>query len=103
MRRHLLSRERERERPLTEQDREVVNYTRSRVKIKSNLTNLMKISRIEGYNGKYGSNPQENTFCPLFYFIFSHRILFLSLSLSNPNFDSICRKLLEVRLLQQFS
>ena len=22
------------------------------------LTNLMKISRIEGYNGKYGSNPQ---------------------------------------------
>ena len=22
------------------------------------LTNFMKISRIEGYNGKYGSNPQ---------------------------------------------
>ena len=26
-------------------------------KIKSKLTILMKISRIEGYNGKYGSNP----------------------------------------------
>ena len=36
----------------------VVNCTRSRVKTKSKLTNLMKISRIEGYNGKYGSNPQ---------------------------------------------
>ena len=35
----------------------VVENTRSRVKIKSKLTNLMKISRIEGYNGKYGSNP----------------------------------------------
>ena len=33
-------------------DREVVNFTRSRVKTKSKLTNLMKISRIEGYNGK---------------------------------------------------
>ena len=29
-----------------------------RVKIKSKLTNLMNISRIEGYNGKYGLNPQ---------------------------------------------
>ena len=37
---------------------EVVNCTRSRVKIKSKLNNLMKISRIEGYNGKYRSNPQ---------------------------------------------
>ena len=36
----------------------VINCTRSRVKIKSKLTNLMKISRIEVYNGKYGSNPQ---------------------------------------------
>ena len=39
-------------------DREVVNCTRSGVKIKSKLTNLMKISRIEGYNCKYGSYPQ---------------------------------------------
>ena len=37
---------------LTRQDREVVNCTRSRVKNNSKLTNLMKISRIEGYNGK---------------------------------------------------
>ena len=44
--------------PLTNRDRKVVNCTRSRVKIKSTLTNLMKISRIEGCNGKYGSNPQ---------------------------------------------
>ena len=36
----------------------VVNCTPIRVKIKSKLTNLMKIFRIEGYNGKYGSNPQ---------------------------------------------
>ena len=35
-----------------------VNCIQSRVKIKSKLTNLLKISRIEGYNGKYGSNPQ---------------------------------------------
>ena len=44
--------------PLMNQDRVVVNCTRSRVKTKSELTNLVKISRIEGYNGKYGSNPQ---------------------------------------------
>ena len=43
---------------LTERDHEIVKNTRSRVKIKSKLTNLIKISRIEGYNGKYGSNPQ---------------------------------------------
>ena len=43
---------------LTEQDREVINFTRSCVKNNSKLTNLMKISRIEGYNGKYGSNSQ---------------------------------------------
>ena len=35
----------------------IINCTRSRVKTKSKLTNLMKISRIEGYNGKYGLNP----------------------------------------------
>ena len=43
---------------MTERDREVVEKTRSRVKIKSKLINLMKITRIEGYNGKCGSNPQ---------------------------------------------
>ena len=32
--------------------------TRSIVKIKSKLTNFKINSRIEGYNGKYGSNPQ---------------------------------------------
>ena len=36
----------------------VVNCTPIHIKIKSKLTNLMKITRIEGYNGKYGSNPQ---------------------------------------------
>ena len=36
----------------------VVNCTPIRVKIKSKLTNLMKITRIEGYNGEYGSDPQ---------------------------------------------
>ena len=39
-------------RKVTNQDRVVVNCTRSRVKTKPKLTNLMKISRIEGYNGK---------------------------------------------------
>ena len=34
------------------EDREVVDITRSHVKTKSKLTNLMKISQIEGYNGK---------------------------------------------------
>ena len=29
------------------------------VKIKFKLTHLMKITLIEGYNGKYGLNPQE--------------------------------------------
>ena len=43
---------------LTERDRKVVNCTRSRIKNKSKLTNLVKISRIEGYNGKYRSNSQ---------------------------------------------
>ena len=36
----------------------VVNCTPIRVKMKSKLINLMKVSRIEEYNGKYGSNPQ---------------------------------------------
>ena len=36
----------------------VVEYTWSRVKTKSKLTNLMNNSRIERYNGKLGSNPQ---------------------------------------------
>ena len=31
---------------------EVVDFTRSRVKNNSKLTNLMKMIRIEGYNGK---------------------------------------------------
>ena len=36
----------------------VINYTRSSVKTKSKLTNFKNNSRIEGYNGKQGSNPQ---------------------------------------------
>ena len=46
-------------RGLMDRDSKVVNCIWSCVKIKSKLSNLMKISRIEGYNGKYGSNPQE--------------------------------------------
>ena len=45
---------------LMERDCKVVEITQSRVKIKSELTNLMKVTQIEGYNGKYGSNPQGN-------------------------------------------
>ena len=41
-----------------ERDHEIVKNTLSHVKIKSKLTNFMKLIRIEGYNGKYGSNPQ---------------------------------------------
>ena len=37
---------------VTRRDREVVDFTRSRVKNNSELTNLMKMYRIEGYNGK---------------------------------------------------
>ena len=44
-------------RSLTNRIDVIVNCTPTCVKIKSKLTNLMKISRIEGYNGKYGSNP----------------------------------------------
>ena len=36
----------------------VIENTRSRVKIKSKLTNFKIKSGIEGYNGKEGSNPQ---------------------------------------------
>ena len=43
---------------MTKRDREVVENTRSRVKIESKLNHLMKLIRIERYNGKYGSNPQ---------------------------------------------
>ena len=43
---------------LTDRIDVVVNYTPICVKNNYKLTNLMKISRIEGYNGKYGSNPQ---------------------------------------------
>ena len=39
-------------RELTSRDREVIDFTRSRVKTKSKHTNLMKLTRIEGYNGK---------------------------------------------------
>ena len=36
----------------TRRNREVVDFTRSRVKNNSKLTNLVKIIRIEGYNSK---------------------------------------------------
>ena len=43
---------------LTNRDREVIENTLSRVKIKYKLTNFKIKSQIEGYNGKQGSNPQ---------------------------------------------
>ena len=43
---------------LTKRDHEVVENTWSRVKIESKLTNFMKLIQIQGYNGKYESNPQ---------------------------------------------
>ena len=43
---------------MTRRDREVVNFKRYRVKNNTELTNLMKMYRIQGYNGKYRSNPQ---------------------------------------------
>ena len=43
---------------LTRLNREVVNYTPYRIKNNSKLTNFKKFTRIEGYNYKYGSNPQ---------------------------------------------
>ena len=45
--------------PLTKKMCMVVEYTRCRVKTKSKLINLKINSRIKGYNGKYGSNPQR--------------------------------------------
>ena len=47
-----------REKRLMRRDREIVDFTRSRVKNNTELTNFRKFTRIEGYNGKYGSNPQ---------------------------------------------
>ena len=41
-------------------DHEVIDFTRSRVKNNSKLTNVMKMYRIEGYNGNLGSNLQGN-------------------------------------------
>ena len=43
---------------MTNHDREVVENTWSRVKIKSKLTNFKNNSRIKGYNGKSRSNPE---------------------------------------------
>ena len=37
---------------VTRRDHEVIDFTRYRVKSSSKLTNLIKIDRIEGYNGK---------------------------------------------------
>ena len=42
---------------MTDRINVVVNCTPIRVKINSKLTNFKKITRIEWYNGKYGSNP----------------------------------------------
>ena len=43
---------------LTDRIDVVLNCTPIRVNIKSKPTNLMTITPIEGYNDKYGSNPQ---------------------------------------------
>ena len=43
---------------MTRRNREVVDCKRYRVKNNSKLTHFRKFTRIEGYNGKYGSNPQ---------------------------------------------
>ena len=42
---------------LTRRNIEVIHFKRYRVKNYSKLTNFRKFTRIEGYNGKYGSNP----------------------------------------------
>ena len=44
---------------VTNRDHMVVENTLSRVKLKSKLTNFKINLRIEGYNGKYYSNPQR--------------------------------------------
>ena len=46
-------------RTLTRRNPEVVDFKRYRIKNYSKLTNFRKFTRIEGYNGKYGSNPRE--------------------------------------------
>ena len=46
-------------RVLMNRDQVVVENTWSKVIIKSKLTNFKINSRIEGYNGKYGSNPKR--------------------------------------------
>ena len=43
---------------MTRRNREVVDFKQYRVKNNTEVTNLMKMYRIQGYNGKYGSNPQ---------------------------------------------
>ena len=43
---------------MTRRDREVIDFTRYSVKNYSKLINFRKLTRIKGYNGKYGSNPQ---------------------------------------------
>ena len=43
---------------MTRRNREVVDFKWYRVKNYSKLTHFRKFTRIEGYNGKYGSNPQ---------------------------------------------
>ena len=43
---------------VTRRNLEVVDLKQYRVKNYSKLTNFRKFTRIEGYNGKYGSNPQ---------------------------------------------
>ena len=55
---------------MTNQDCIVIENIRSRVKIKSKLTNFKIKSQIEGYNGKEGLNPQgiRETFYDLFEF-----------------------------------
>ena len=40
------------QRSMMRRDREVVDFTRSRVKNNTKFINLMKMPRIEGYNGK---------------------------------------------------
>ena len=44
---------------MTRRDHKVVDFTRSRVKNNSKLTNLMKMYRIEGYNGNKGRIHKE--------------------------------------------
>ena len=44
---------------MKDRDQVIIENTRSRVKIMSKLTDFKIYSRIEGYNGKQGSNPQR--------------------------------------------